>query len=466
MSDDSQQKQQGTQGVPQEPVPIQEPIVSSVQDVEPELPATDLGDVPPTPPADSESFLDFLVDEPVAPESKPTNPDEEVSEVIDAEESEDPDDLDDDEILIENEQPEEQPTDEGQELVIDAEPPAEKILEDLDKESFGEKLVAILEELNISRGQVLSIFGCLFAAVLIVAGGYWGFDLFNKYGDRLPFFNGEDKEDEIVNPPDEVPEEIDTGIKSLQQFGKVSESNLRSLGETGVRATLSFGGKKTQSSRIADSVLLFRQLDNAFDIDIDQLLAGTTDRRSRLRSYIAQLKKLYVEGNLEVEQLSKEMDDIRFVYEEGKIEESVVDANFFEQLNALNGELSQSLLDDFIIVSQQQIGRKARFQALSKIKSFFTDGLPKVDNKIKAMELNEVSIVQGIKFFEVPGVDLGLYKILDKEGGAQSAGSQPSSLSGSLGTISDEGITTGLPIHPTEVRTTRDYITQPGGGFE
>jgi hypothetical protein len=120
-------------------------------------------------------------------------------------------------------------------------------------------------------------------------------------------------------------------------------------------------------------------------------------------------------------------------------------------LNALNAQTAQDILDTFIQTSQQVVDFRARFKALQKIAAFYEEGLPKLEARIRDMELNEEALVSGIKVYDVKGSDLQL--ILPVAGEA----------------VKEEKLSSGvipfIPAHPSQVGTEKDYITKPGGGF-
>ncbi|PIQ77271.1 hypothetical protein COV82_05420 [Candidatus Peregrinibacteria bacterium CG11_big_fil_rev_8_21_14_0_20_46_8] len=462
MADDRSQKK--PQEKAEEPQP-QSPETSAAQPVEPA--------------ESSESFLDFLSDGPKGPaeggEGEGESEGESEGEPIEGEIVDEAEDKEEEEILIENEQAETKQA--AQEIIGGAEGEGAEPAHLEEEGGFGDRVVEILEELNIGRRHIFYGLGCLGLIVVLFLGARFGLDFLRDRGaDEIPPIGDEEPE---------VPDE--TGLDAVRQIGDVSEERLARIGSTGLQATVAVGDERQQESRIVDYILTFRQMKNAFEVNIDELLAGTTDRRAKLRAHVALLRLLHMRGTNNLEQLNQEIAQIRSAFEVGRQEEAILDENFFEQLDALNAELTQSLLDEFIIVTQQQAGLRARFQALAKIQSLYTDALPRIAALIRAIELNEESLVQGIKFFDVPNIDLDLLRVAPPPaengevgapegatggaadvptGGAASDQRPPSSLGTAPGSFRVPNVGTGLPVHPADVTTERDFITQPGGGFE
>lgn len=328
-------------------------------------------------------------------------------------------------------------------------PPEPEFLEE--REGFGAKLDEFLQELNLSRKHIVYGIGCLILLIALVFGGIAGF---RYYKDRktqpteTPMAPPPAAEAEMPQP--EIEKEI-PGVPQTAEVGKITPLTEESIGETGLIAAIHIGTQEALLTRIANYIMTFRRLQNAYGSDINELLDKATDRRSRFRSHLALLRKLHEEGTESLNTIKAELEVIKVSHEPERAKQGQADINFFEQLNALNPQTTEEILYDFIDASQKIAAFRARFKALQKIETFYEEALPKLSNRIRDMELNEEALVSGIKVYDVKGSDLQL--ILPVSG-------EP---------VEEEKLSSSaiplIPTHPSQVKTDKDFITKPGGGF-
>jgi hypothetical protein len=310
-----------------------------------------------------------------------------------------------------------------------------------EREGFGSQFDEFLQELNLSRKHIFYGIGCLILLIVLIFGGISGF---RYYKNR--------KTQQAPPPPTTEVSAPETGIPETVELGKVVPISAQSIGETGLATVISLGMGETSLTRIANYIMIFRRLQNAYASDINELLDKATDRRARLRSHLALLRKFLEEGNENLKNIKAELEIIKASYEPEKTKQEETDVNFFEQLTALNPQTAEEILEEFIDASQKVVAFRARFKALQKIEAFYEEALPKLTNRIRDIELNEEALVSGIKVYDVKGSDLQL--ILPVTGETVKEEEKLSS-----------GVIPFIPTHPSKVKTEKDYITQPGGGF-
>lgn len=311
-----------------------------------------------------------------------------------------------------------------------------------EREGFGSQLDEFLQELNLSRKHL--IYGIVFLILLVVLvfGGIAGFRYYKNKKAETPL---------PPKPPTEISTE-ETGVLQTADVGKLVILSGKSIGDTGLMTAISIGTQPIGITRIAGYIMTFRRLQNAYATDINELLNKATDRRARLRSHLALLRKLQEEGNENLVNIKTEIEVIKVSYEPERQRQEETDLNFFEQLNALNAQTTEEILDEFVVVSQRVIAYRARFKALQKIAAFYEEALPKLLNRIRDIELNEEPLVTGIKVYDVRGSDLQL--ILPVSGDQIKEEEKLASPAIPF-----------IPVHPSKVGTGKDFITQPGGGF-
>lgn len=331
-------------------------------------------------------------------------------------------------------------------------PPPEEQPENLNEENgLGSQVDEFLEELNLSRKHIFYGIGCLVLIIVLIFGGIWGYKFYKNRASSEP--KSEQQQPQSKEPATALVPVADTstGIVSTKELGKLLDMNL--VGSTGVNATSAVGVELTGSSGISSYIMTFKRLQNAYETDINELLNQATDRRGRLNSHLALLGKFYVDGTLINFQIQQEAEQIKIQYEEKKKVQQTHDSNFFDQIKALNPQTTENILSDFINVSKEIVVLRARFKALQKIRSYYEFALPKLNARIKDIELNAEALILGLKVYDVKGSDLKLIIPIESSAGE----TKNESLESSSGA--------GLFINPASVSTGHDYIQSPGGGF-
>ncbi len=312
-----------------------------------------------------------------------------------------------------------------------------------EKEGFGAQVDEFLAELNLSRKHIFYGLGCIVLLVILVWGGFAGY---RYYKNR--------KTSEAPPPPSTEISKEQTGIPVSTEIGQPVVATKEMVGDTGIISTIAVGQTEIIKTEIAYYIMTFRRLQNAYETNIDNLLNQSTDRRAKLRSHLAILKKLHADGTQLLEQIKNQIEKIKQDYEPQRQMQETTDVNFFEQLNAFNAQTAEDILDKFIEASKHVVALRAKFKSLQKVAAFYEEALPKLAARIRDIELNEEALISGIKIYDVKGSDLKLIVPVINDGAAQDV-ERLSSPAFPL-----------IPINPADIKPTgRDFITQPGGGF-
>ncbi|MBI5413671.1 hypothetical protein HZA42_04970 [Candidatus Peregrinibacteria bacterium] len=321
-------------------------------------------------------------------------------------------------------------------------------------ESFGDKMSEILQELNLGPRHIFYGLGCLAIAGFLIFGGVSGLKNIN-----LKFWENWTKKtvEQPVKPANEISKE-DTGIPQTADVGKISSASLAAVGATGIDAVNVFGSEFEGATSFPQYILLFSRMQNAYAADVNELLNKSTDRRSRLESHLALLKKLEENGTLTLQKIKSELDTISAEYDALSAKQIEQDKTFFEQLKNFNSKNADDTLSDFISTSRKIVTFKARFKALQKIESYYESGLPRLTARIKDIELNKEPLIKGIKVYDVKGSDLNL--ILSEDG--ESAQTQSRN---TLGTQLGGGLKIVVPtsLNQSKGASGKDFIMNPYG---
>ncbi|MBI2453791.1 hypothetical protein HYV58_01275 [Candidatus Peregrinibacteria bacterium] len=306
-------------------------------------------------------------------------------------------------------------------------------------ESLGERFAVLMQELDIGKRQIFLGLGCAALFALLILGGWKGYRYFKN---RTP---------DTPKSPAEV-SLSDTGFTSSREIGGPKTVNPEIVGGTGLEAGVAVGTEEPAAGDLAPYISLFRRLENTYNTNIDGLLNAATDRRARLRSYLSLLKSLSDESTAAVDAINKEIDPLRQSYDALLQKQIDTDKSFFQELQLLNAEAAEASLGRFIGISREIVRFRSRIKAFQKVKNYFEAALPKVQARIRDIELNEEPLVAGIKVYDVKGSSLNL--ILDVTG--QEIKEQERLTSPTLGVF---------PFNPANVTGQNDFITQPGGGM-
>ncbi len=339
--------------------------------------------------------------------------------------------------------------------------PAAAAVHDEDEPGFISNFKEILEELNITPGSIVKIIGCLVLIVALIYGGIWGW---NYYKSR----NG------ATTPPPPQGEEVlvpgdTTGIGGNATIGNIETIDPRFIPDTGIASINAFAlEQKEPVSQFSDYVMVFQRLQNLFRVNVEQLLNQSTDRRARLQSHLAMMKRIYDEAVTMEQKIAAELAQVEKDFEPRNKAQIEIEKNFFTQLNALSGVSAQVLLDQFITESKEVVAYRSRYKALQAVHNYYVQGLPRFARRIQDIELNAEPLIAGHKVYDVLGSDLEL--IVPVGTPARTSGLLAPTTQTQSNGLTDTSVTTrssmgALPIHPADVSSgQQDFITGAGGG--
>lgn len=314
-------------------------------------------------------------------------------------------------------------------------------------EGFMEKLDDFLHELNLSREGVMRACGCLVLLVILGFGIWfgWGYYKENYGASEVP----------PTSPTTAITPE-QTGLPSTNTLGSPQQSIAQHVGETGVQVVTAIGTTEKNATSFAQYLMTFKRTQNAFAVNINELLNTSTDRRARLQSHLLLLKKLDTEGIEHVKKMQAEMAVLKAQYDLQVKAQDVAEANFFAQVSAFNAPTAEDLLSDFIAASREVVSLRARYRVLEKLVSYYVIGLPRLEDRIKDVELNAEPLIEGLKVYDVTGSDLELIVPVKgvSDATTQAFGSTPVKSQSGVAPFIYSGAQGGV-----------DHITQPGGGF-
>jgi hypothetical protein len=296
--------------------------------------------------------------------------------------------------------------------------------------NVGKFLKGIFGKLNIR------MVGGVVALLVVIGLGYFGFT--QKWHEQAwgavsgtfgSFFKPKVEEPKVEVKP-EVKDQrafgITTALLFAQNKGAVSDrltpdisvalyygglQEPRVQGETGISAATFYGELKDQADFVnvyVEYVDTLEHMQSLYKTDVYKLLDQTTKRDVALLKHIDELKVMKEKGLRIQEQIGINLDDLKISYESLNGEKNKGETDFFAALSDLQGQKSDTLLKQFIEVSQKQVALKARVAALSKLQAYYVTALARLDKRLEAIDKNRDPLIQGIRVVDVPGSDLDL----------------------------------------------------------
>lgn len=296
--------------------------------------------------------------------------------------------------------------------------------------NVGKFLKGIFGKLNIR------MVGGVVAVLVVIGLGYFGFT--QKWHEQAwgavsgtfgSFFKPKVEEPKVEVKP-EVKDQrafgITTALLFAQNKGSVSDrltpdisvalyygglQEPRVQGETGISAATFYGELKDQADFVnvyVEYVDTLEHMQSLYKTDVYKLLDQTTKRDEALLKHLDELKSMKEKGLRIQEQIGINLDDLKISFESLNGEKNKGETDFFAALSDLQGQKSDTLLKQFIEVSQKQVALKARIAALTKLQAYYVTALARLDKRLEAIDKNRDPLIQGIRVVDVPGSDLDL----------------------------------------------------------
>ncbi len=331
-----------------------------------------------------------------------------------------------------------------------------------DGEGFIAQVKELINELGITPAKIvrliiyIAVFIGLVYAIHLAWVSYGGVIL-QKVG--LGGSNSQTEQTPRPVPKQPTENTIDSGIAGSVQVGQGIAAEPIYITDIGVQAGIAIGEAARAVTPFAKYITQFKLLENAYQVDINKLLNQSTDRRARLKSQLLLMNQLYKEANETLGDVQQEIDITNSELTKRTAQQTTTETAFFAQMTALNGQVAEGLLSDFTRTAQQVVTLKARYRALQRLQTLYTNALPRFERRIRDLELNQEPLISGLKIYDVAGSDLELIVPVQDSGAPIRSSSSPIPTSGRTGIVPI--------ISPQEFKDVSgtDYITAPGGGF-
>lgn len=186
-------------------------------------------------------------------------------------------------------------------------------------------------------------------------------------------------------------------------------SSIQVLAETrAVSATKNLGQASVKEDKLSYYIGIYRKVRNFYNTDLYAYLSQVTDRGKGFDAYMIQFKGANEEAKIAYEELRQEIAELKLRVDTLNESASEIENTFFTSLDELNSEAVPGALKAFQEISAKRDLAKSELSAREAVATRFATGLPRIETKITAIELNRDPFVKGVKVVEYNQVDLDL----------------------------------------------------------
>lgn len=180
---------------------------------------------------------------------------------------------------------------------------------------------------------------------------------------------------------------IEIGMITALQMSKTTQA----------RATLSY------------QVKLIQQLQTALSTNLEDLLQSNNESRERvLSNYLENLKTLSREANIEVENMTRTVEEAQGLYEQAISTSEQFSDSFVSDTSEFITDTIDTNLDLYLQARKQAEEQRVRVQSTGEILARLRPLAARVPQIIEAIEANFEALASGIKITPTPGVNLPL----------------------------------------------------------
>lgn len=270
-------------------------------------------------------------------------------------------------------------------------------------------LLDLLREANLSGRPLKFCCGAILILVLLAGLFFGGKAAWNAWQNR-PEKPQEEDEAAQKEPSQDDQEEA----KSEYSFLDPSLWTGVLLGEgtteedlgTGVGEQL--GEVSEGSSQLIKLASDFARIYEAMQVDVNELLNQSSQRRATLQDYLDELNFSLYLGRANVKDMEEQSEALVEEFETLESAKASKEAHFFEELKTLDAYGAQAALENFVADAQQVVRLRAEYNARQKLLSYYEQVLINMENRISDIEHNEEALVQGIQVVDIEGSDLNL----------------------------------------------------------
>lgn len=262
-------------------------------------------------------------------------------------------------------------------------------------------LMDLLREANLSTRHLKFCCGGVLGVVLLVGLFFGGKSLWNYWQNR--------PETPVVEDGGTVvPDEGDDGFIDSSILGGVLVGEELSEEDEATGIGENVGQNENSADAFTQVIIDFGKLYESMQVDLNQLLAASTNRRDTLSDYVNELNFLVYTAQQNVQRLTAESDGLVAQFNTLETDKNTEEQRYFDKLRDLDAYGAVAALNAFETKGEEVVRLRAEYNARQKLISYYEQVLSNVDARLKDIDSNEEALVKGIRVTDIEGSDLEL----------------------------------------------------------
>jgi hypothetical protein len=203
---------------------------------------------------------------------------------------------------------------------------------------------------------------------------------------------------------------VRTALLTSKNWHNIDRQLFRVRGiELGMLNSLQTSRVNQQRATLSFQVKLIQQIQTALNVNLEELLNENSDSRAVvLQNYVANLKKLANEANLEVENMTRIVDEFQEAFDQANQASEQFSDGFSNETSEFITDNIDANLDQYLEARKNAETARVRISSTAEILNRLAPLAQRLPQVISAIEANVEALSAGIKITPTPGVNLPL----------------------------------------------------------
>ncbi len=267
-------------------------------------------------------------------------------------------------------------------------------------------LFDLLREANLSTRHLKFCCGGVLGLFILVGLYFGGKALWNLWESR--------PDEPDVEEPVEVPDdEEEAGLLDPSILGGILVGEEEPDEDEALGAGQNLGEQETSEDAFTQSIIDFASLYEAMQVNVNELLAQSNERRDTLEEYQNQLHYFLYVGEQNMEALEEESQSLLTRFEAREEEKAAAEERYFSELKDLDAYAAVAALEAFTLDAEEIVRLRAQYNARQKLLSYYENVLASMELRVRDLDLNQEALIKGVQVVDIEGSDLDL--IIDED---------------------------------------------------
>jgi len=275
-----------------------------------------------------------------------------------------------------------------------------------EEEPFEEEsgLLDMLKEAKLSTRHLKFCCGGVVALFLLIGLFFGGRALFTAWQNRPEEPDATEPEEPTDNEDDDEFNFLDPSVLSGILVGEdmpEADDALQTGQDLGAP-------EETTGDSLTQSMVDFASIYEAMQVNVNELLTQSNQRRETLEDYQNQLQYLLYLGKQNIEKLEEESSALISQFEAREEEKADAETRYFSNLRELDSYAAVAALNTFTEHGEEIVRLRAQYNARQKLLTYYEDVLASMELRVRDIELNEEALLKGVQVVDIEGSDLDL----------------------------------------------------------